>query len=148
MGLLTKVVLPFNALANGSCLAQVLTEDWDIVRAQWTDTSINLMERHLWNVLGATNLCTTINNIAAIASGNPVYQMMVCAMQILFGLIDLLDWVRFGIEPIYAMKAIVLVILVNVIGLVSHMNEQGLFTKSRSAFGKKLIVWGEKMSSE
>ena len=148
MGLLTKVVLPFNALSNGGFFAQIIAEDWDDVRAQWTDTSVNLMERHLWNVLGATTLCTTINNIAAIASGNPVYQMMVCAMQILFGLIDVFDWVRFGIEPIYATKALVIMILLNVIGLVSHMNEQGLFTKSRSAFGKKLIVWGEKMSSE
>ena len=147
MGLLTKVVLPFNALCNGGCFAQVLAQDWDPVRAQWTDTSINLMERHLWNVLAATNLCTTINNIAAIASGNPVYQMMVCAMQILFGLIDVLDWIRFGIEPIYATYTLVIVILVNVIGLVSHMNEQGLFTKYKSAFGKKLIIWGEKMSS-
>ncbi|KAL7439270.1 hypothetical protein ACHAXM_006657 [Skeletonema potamos] len=138
MGLLKHAVLPFNALVMGAFAYKLLiAEDYADMMADWGnngDSPMTPMEHHLFHVVGGTALVTFINCIAAIFVENSHYRMMVCALQLLFFSVDGWSYLKLGVPvsmPVY------LVVGANVVGLVVHSQEPGLFTKDKSEAGKK-----------
>lgn len=138
MGLLKHVVLPFNALLNAAFAYKLLiAEDYADIMADWGNNGsspMTPMEHHLFHVLGGITAGTFINCIAAIFVENSHYRMMVCALQVLFFSVDGRSYVKLGVD---IPAAIYLVVGVNVVGLVVHSQEPGLFTKDKSDAGKK-----------
>mmetsp|Transcript_13146 Transcript_13146/g.19697 ORF Transcript_13146/g.19697 Transcript_13146/m.19697 type:complete len:140 (-) Transcript_13146:110-529(-) len=137
MGLLKHVVLPFDALLNFAFFVKLLIlQDYAEPRADWgcTDIPMNLMENHLWHTLGAVALCNCIYCIAAIYAGNSFSRMLVCALQAFFFTVDGWSYVNLGVG---LPGILYFVVGFNVVGLVAHFQEPGLFTKDKNDGGKK-----------
>ena len=137
MGLLKHVVLPFDALLNFAFFVKLLViEYYADARADWgcTDIPMNLMENHLWHTLGAVALCNCIYCIAAIYAGNSFSRMLVCALQAFFFTVDGWSYVNLGVG---LPGILYFVVGFNVVGLVAHFQEPGLFTKDKNDGGKK-----------
>ena len=135
MGLLKHVVLPMNALLNiGFFFKLLIAEDYDDLQSLWVDTPLSPMEHHLWHCLGGSAICNLLHCIVAFFAGNKSYRVMVCAMHALLFAVDGWSYIHFGkdVPPV-----LYFIVGINILGLLVHLKEPGLFTKDKNAGGKK-----------
>lgn len=136
MGLLKHAVIPFNALVNALFFYKFLiAEDYAEIMADWgkDDTPLTPLENHLFHIGGGIGLAFLINSLAAIFVENSHYRMMVCLLQIVIFTVDGYSYVKLdvNINPI-----IYVIVGVNVVGLLVHSQEPGIFTKDKNSDGK------------
>lgn len=128
MGLLKHAVIPFNALVNALVFYSNPNPFWGK-----DDRPLTALEHHLFHMVGGRDLAFLIHFLAAIFVENSHYRMMVCLLQIVIFTIDGYSNVKLdvNINPI-----IYVIVGVNVVGLLVHSQEPGIFTKDKNSDGK------------
>lgn len=144
MGLLKHAVIPFNAFVNALFFHKTLiAEDYADVMADWGkgDSPLTPLENHLFHVIGGICLAFLINSLVAIFVENSHYRMMVCLLQIVMFTVDGYSYVKLGVD---VNPMIYVIVGVNVVGLLVHSQEPGIFTKDKDSDGKsKKKKWME-----
>ena len=132
MGLLKHVILPIFAVLDlfifyNSLIAEDFGDVLTFVnRPDIAKVPITVLETHFLHCLGGVGLILFVNNVAAIVVENSHYRGMAVLLQVLFFAVDMISYMKMGLD----IPSVLFVIVgVGIVGLLIHANEPGIFTK-------------------
>ena len=142
MGLLKHVIFPLLGLLHLNTVIQTLVLDNRLELSEmWGQTqdvtSLTKVENHLAGTIGSVSAALLFGCIMAVLREDSHFRGILLIMHLIFYIIDCYDSYKLD-TPGFNILLVINIVLI--ISLIVHVNEPGIFTKSKdNSSGKKEI---------